>query len=65
MFVHRFEQPWIHVTISFFFVIRNHKHILLIGIIDIDAVVPLEKHLFLPFFELKFIFQLDKHEVTK
>ena len=45
--------------------IRRHKHIPLIGTNDIEALVSMEKHLFLPFLVLKFIFQLDKHEFTQ
>ena len=64
MSIHQFGQPQIHVTISLSFVIRHHKHILLIGINDIEPLVSKENHLFLPFLELKFVFQLDKHGFT-
>ena len=40
------------------FVIGHYKHILLIMINDFDALVLEEKHHFLPFLELKFVFQL-------
>ena len=36
----------------------NHKHILLVGINDIDALVSKEKLLLLPILELKYDFQL-------
>ena len=41
-----------------FFMIRHHKHILLIWINDFAAFVSKEKLLFLRFLELKLIFQL-------
>ena len=40
-----------------------YKHIPLIGINDIDALVSQEKLLFLPFFKLKFIFQLGEARI--
>ena len=40
--------------------IGHHKHILLIGINDFDALVSYEELLFLPFLESKFLFQLGK-----
>ena len=58
MFVCRFKQTWIHITISFHFMIGRHKYILLFGINDIIALVSKETLLFLPFLELKCIFQL-------
>ena len=36
----------------------NRKHILLVGINDIDALVSKEKLLLLPNLELKYVFQL-------
>ena len=39
MFVHWFGQTRIHIIISFFLVIGHHKHILVIGIKDIEALV--------------------------
>ena len=38
--------------------IGHRKHILLISISDIDALVSQEKLLFQPFLELKFVFQI-------
>ena len=49
---------WIHIIISFSFIFGHPKHILFFGINDIDAMVSQEKLDFLPFLELKFIFQL-------
>ena len=36
----------------------NHKHLLLVGINDIYALVSKEKLLMLPILELKYVFQL-------
>ena len=63
MFVHRFGQMRINIKISFLLMIGNHKHIPLIATNDIEALVSIEEHLFLPFFVLKFIFQMDKHDL--
>ena len=63
-FVFKLGQTWIHIIISFLFMIGHHKHILLIGINDIEALVSQEKQHFLKFLELKFNFQLDKLKFT-
>ena len=42
----------------------NPKHILLVEINDIDALVSKEKLLLLPILELKFVFQLEKLRFT-
>ena len=57
-FVFQLGQIWIHIIISFLFMIRHHKHILLIGINDIEALVSKEKLLLLPILVLMYVFQL-------
>ena len=39
VFIYRFEQTRIHIIISFILNIGHHKHLLLIGINDIEALV--------------------------
>ena len=57
MFVGRFRKSRIHKIISFLFMNRHHKHLLLIGIDDIEALVSYEKRLFLPFYDLNSFFK--------
>ena len=45
--------------------IGHHKHILLIGINDIEALVSLEKHIFPPFLELMFVGRFRQTRIHK
>ena len=58
-FIHQIRKTWILIIIFVLFVIRHHKHALLIRIHDSDAL-ELHEKLFFPLFslELKFIHQM-------
>ena len=62
-FVYQLGLTWIHIIISIIFMIRNHKHILFIGVNDIDALVSKEKLLSLPLLELMFVCRIRQTRI--
>ena len=52
-YVFQLAQTWIHIVISFHFMIGHHKHVLLVGINDIDAFGIIRKTSLITFFRIE------------